>query len=74
MSRKSGGLEGVISTSRDGKNRSRGSAGSGMGVKVVKTKSGGSEAPVMPVKEEERFLNIDDLQELIDVSKLLRMC
>ncbi|KAG0619907.1 hypothetical protein M758_4G174300 [Ceratodon purpureus] len=68
MSRKSksGGLEGVISTSRDGKIKSRGSAGSGMGVQVGKTKSGGSEQLGMSVKEEERFLDIDDLQEVID--------
>ncbi|KAG0621716.1 hypothetical protein M758_3G043400 [Ceratodon purpureus] len=71
MSRKSksGGLEGIISTSRDGKIKSRGSAGSGMGVQVGKTKSGGSEQVGMSMKEEERFLDIDDLQELIDCLK-----
>ena len=66
---KSGGGDGVKTSSRDGRSKSKGNVGFGLGAKVGMTKSGGSEVVGVSVKEEERFLTIEDLQELIEILK-----
>lgn len=66
---KSGGGEGLKASSRDGKVKSGVDGGSGMGVNIRKTKSGGSEVAGVSVKEEERFLEGGDLEELIATLK-----
>ena len=50
---------------KDGRSKSGGDEGVRMDVKGGKSKSGGNEGLQVGVKEEERFLDVEDLQKLI---------
>lgn len=62
---KSVGLDNVRGGVKDGRSKSGGNGGSGIGAKEGRTKSGGSEVAAVVVKEEERFLEVEELRELI---------
>ena len=67
---KSVGGDGGRTSSKGGKSRSKGNVGSAVGVKVGKTKSGGSDVVGVGVKQEDdHFLDVEDLQELISSLK-----
>ncbi|KAG0573742.1 hypothetical protein KC19_VG205600 [Ceratodon purpureus] len=66
---KSAGLDSVRPGVKNGRSRSGGNGGSGIGAKEGRTKSGGSDVAAEVLKEEEHFLEVEKLQELIDSLK-----
>lgn len=66
---KSGGLDVVRTSGWDGRSRSGGNAGNAMEARDRKTKSGRRPGVGVVVKEEEHFLDVEELQELIATLK-----
>ena len=62
---RSGGNKGLQVGLKDGRSKSGGNEGVGEDVKEGKSKSRGNEGLQVGVKEEERSLDVEDLQELI---------